>query len=102
MNTKEILKIERLKAGKTQQQIADYLNIERGSYAKYETGANTPTTENLIKLADLYHCSLDYLVGRYSLKEIARENFKQGYEKGYNFPDEILERNTPKKKKATT
>ena len=65
MEVKEILKEERNKHKMTQQQIADYLHIARGSYAKYETGANTPTTENLIKLADLYKCSIDYLLGRY-------------------------------------
>lgn len=66
MELKEILKAERKKAGKTQQEIADYLSIERGSYAKYETGANTPPLPTIIKLADLYRCSIDYLVGRYN------------------------------------
>lgn len=66
MQLKEILKFERKKAGKTQQEIAEYLNIERGSYAKYETGANIPPLPTMIKLADLYKCSIDYLAGRYN------------------------------------
>lgn len=66
MEIKDILKTERKKQGKTQQQIADILNMARASYAKYETGANTPTTENILKLAKLYNCSTDYLLGRYS------------------------------------
>ncbi len=65
MEIKDILKLERKKQDKTQQQIADYLNMARGSYAKYETGANTPTTDNILKLAKLYNCSTDYLLGRY-------------------------------------
>lgn len=65
MDVKDILKTERKKHQMTQQQIADYLKMARGSYAKYETGANMPTTEALIKLADLYKCSVDYLLGRY-------------------------------------
>lgn len=65
MQVKEILKSERKKHNMTQQEIADYLKMARGSYAKYETGANTPTTEALVKLADLYKCSVDYLLGRY-------------------------------------
>lgn len=65
MEIKEILKLERKKHKMTQQGIADYLRIERGSYAKYETGANTPTTDNIIKLAELYNCSTDYLLARY-------------------------------------
>lgn len=65
MEIKDILKTERKKHNMTQQEIADYLQMARGSYAKYETGANTPTTEALSKLADLYKCSVDYLIGRY-------------------------------------
>lgn len=66
MEVKIILTNERKKQKMTQQQIANYLKMERGSYAKYETGANTPTTDALIKLADLYKCSVDYLLGRYT------------------------------------
>ncbi len=65
LEIKEILKEERKKHGYTQQKIADYLNLARGSYAKYETGANFPTTENILKLAELYKVSTDYLLGRY-------------------------------------
>lgn len=64
METKEILKMERLNRNMTQQEIADYLKIGRVSYTMYETGKNTPTTENIIKLADLYNVSTDYLLGR--------------------------------------
>ena len=64
MDTPQILIDERKKRGMTQQQVANYLCMARGSYAKYETGANTPTTENIIKLADFYNLSTDYLLGR--------------------------------------
>lgn len=66
MEIKDILKEERKKRGLTQQQVAEHLNIARGSYALYETGKNTPTTDSIIKLADLYKVSTDYLLGRYS------------------------------------
>ncbi len=66
MDIKDILKQERKKRNLTQQNVAEYLKIERGSYAKYETGANTPTTDNILKLAELYNVSTDYLLGRYN------------------------------------
>lgn len=69
LEIKEILKIERKKNHYTQQQVANILNMQRGSYAKYETGANTPTVDNILKLADLYSVSTDYLLGRYEIKE---------------------------------
>lgn len=66
MEIKSILREERLKHGYTQQQIADFLKIKRESYTVYETGKNIPPTENILKLADLYKCSTDYLLGRYN------------------------------------
>jgi len=69
LDIKDILKSERKKRKLTQQQIADVLHIERGSYAKYETGYNTPTVDNILKLADFYNVSTDYLLGRYSYKQ---------------------------------
>ena len=48
----------------SQQQIAKYLQISRGSYTNYEIGARGIPTEVLIKLADYYNVSIDYLVGR--------------------------------------
>lgn len=48
----------------SQQQIAKHLQISRGSYTNYEIGARGIPTEVLIKLADYYNVSIDYLVGR--------------------------------------
>lgn len=48
----------------TQQQIAEYLGIQQTVYSRYERGYQTIPLEHLIKLADYYHVSLDYLTGR--------------------------------------
>ena len=47
--TKDILKIERMKRGWRQKDVAEMLHMAPGSYAKYETGDNIPTTENILK-----------------------------------------------------
>jgi len=65
MEIKDILKKERTKRGMTQQEIANYLHMRRESYTVYETGKNMPTVENILRLAELYNCSTDYLLGRY-------------------------------------
>ncbi len=49
---------------KTQQEIADYLNIKQTTYSKYELGKINIPIEVFVKLADYYGVSLDYLVGR--------------------------------------
>lgn len=49
---------------KTQREMADYLNIKQTTYSKYELGKINVPIEMLIKIADYYDVSLDYLVGR--------------------------------------
>lgn len=66
MEIKDILIEERKKRGLTQAEVAKILNIGRVAYTLYETGKNVPTTDNILKLADLYKVSTDYLLGRYS------------------------------------
>ena len=51
-------------ADKTQTEIAEYLNIKQTTYSKYELGKIIVPIEMLIKIADYYDVSLDYLVGR--------------------------------------
>ena len=47
----------------TQQFVADQLFINRRTYSAYENGVNAMSPEILIKLARLYHTSVDYLLG---------------------------------------
>ncbi len=48
----------------TQKQIADHLGIQREVYRRYEKGTQTIPIDYLIKLADLYKTSVDYIIGR--------------------------------------
>lgn len=48
----------------TQTQISEKLNISQRAYSHFETGTRGIPTEILIKLADIFEVSLDYLVGR--------------------------------------
>lgn len=50
----------------TQEYVAELLGIRQTTYSKYELGKILVPIDMLIKLADLYHVSLDYLVGRSS------------------------------------
>jgi transcriptional regulator with XRE-family HTH domain len=51
-------------ADKTQQEIADYLNMHRSVYRRYESGERELPVWAVIKLADYYHTSTDYILGR--------------------------------------
>ena len=48
----------------TQQQVADYLMYNRQVYARYERGLREIPVSMLIKLADLYKTSVNYILGR--------------------------------------
>ena len=48
----------------TQIQVAKVLGMSQTGYSKYETGENDIPTAILIKLADFYGTTTDYLLGR--------------------------------------
>lgn len=48
----------------TRTDIARYLGMSQTGYSKYETGENDIPRQILIKLADYYNTSVDYLLGR--------------------------------------
>lgn len=54
---------------KIQNELAEYLNVKQTTYSKYELGKINIPVEVLIKLADYYDVSLDYLVGRSTEKK---------------------------------
>lgn len=58
------LKIARIKAGYTQQGIADKLGVTKNTVSRWETGERALTVENLIKLSELYNTTTDFLLGR--------------------------------------
>ena len=49
---------------KSQIEIAAYLNMNRNVYWRYEKGVREIRVWAVIKLADYYHVSTDYLLGR--------------------------------------
>ena len=46
-----------------QRDMALKLNMAKATYAHYESGRSEPSIETLIKLADFFNCSTDYLIG---------------------------------------
>ncbi|MDE7171803.1 MAG: helix-turn-helix domain-containing protein [Oscillospiraceae bacterium] len=58
----------RIDADKTQQQIADLLDCKREVYRRYEKGTYDIPLWALIKLADYYETSTDYILGLTNVK----------------------------------
>lgn len=65
METKDILKSLRKSNGySTMQEFCAAVDISFSTYQNYESGKRVPTAEILVKLADFYGVTTDYLLGR--------------------------------------
>lgn len=59
----------RIDSDLSQKKIGEILHISQRSYSHYETGSRNIPIEMLIRLADYYDTTIDYLVGRTDNKE---------------------------------
>ena len=57
----------------TQNDISAYLHISQRAYSHYENGSRDIPTDILIKLADYYDVSVDYLLNRTDNKKTAQK-----------------------------
>ena len=60
----------RIDADMSQRELSEILHISQRSYSHYETGSRNIPVEMLIRLANYYDISVDYLVGRTDKKEM--------------------------------
>ena len=61
---REIIRKLRRERNLTQQQVADYLHLDRSTYTYYETGRTQINIDIVIKLAHFYKVSYATLIGR--------------------------------------
>ena len=54
--------------GYTQKQIAEMLGVSQNTYSQYEIGVLNYPVDVIIKLADFYGTTTDYLLGRTDIK----------------------------------
>ncbi len=66
--------ILRKKKKMTQAQLAEYLSISNKHCSEVERGIAGLSLDRLIRIADLFHVSLDYLIRGYSFDDQARRN----------------------------
>lgn len=48
----------------TQQELAEILGVKRNTYSDWENGKSEPNYKKLVKIADFFGVSLDWLFGR--------------------------------------
>lgn len=84
MTTGEKIAEERGKLGLTQQQFAERLGVTRQAVSRWEGDISFPETEKLIKMSEMFGCSIDYLIkynnscGEQSQEESANGSSRTG------------------------
>jgi len=91
MNITEKLKEIREKNALTMKEVAESVGLNPATYRNYESGRLEPNLTTLCKLADFYHVTADYLLGREDEKNTTIETLSREF----NMTD--LERNIVKK-----
>jgi transcriptional regulator with XRE-family HTH domain len=84
MTLGEKIKSLRKEKGLTQEDLAKQLNVIRGTLSVWEIDRSTPDNEMLIKIADFFGVTVDYLLGREYIGEMAKQFYeaeKQSREK---------------------
>ena len=69
----ERLKSLRAEKGISQSALSDYMGVTQQAIAKWETDKATPDPDSLKRLANFFCVSVDYLVGKSSVKNSAEE-----------------------------
>ena len=70
------LKSLRLEAKLSQEEVSKILKCSQVGYGMYELGKRKISVDKLIRLAQLYHTSLDYIVGLTDEREPAYRTYR--------------------------
>lgn len=68
------IKLLREEANMTQQELANKLNGAKSTVAMYEKGDRKPSMEILLKLSNIFNCSIDYILGKSDIRNLEELN----------------------------
>ncbi|MDF2881719.1 MAG: family transcriptional regulator [Clostridiaceae bacterium] len=72
--------------GLFQSEIAEVIGVDASAYSKYERGINEPDIETLIKIANYFEVTVDFLVGNDSKSNVSKkalQEYLNDLEKGF-------------------
>lgn len=77
------IKTLREEFGYTQQDLANKLNSSKSVIGLYENETRKPSLEILLKLSEVFNCSIDYLLGKTNIRNYDKDEqeFKFAYHK---------------------
>ena len=81
MSFGNILKKLRQDNNLTQDELAKKIDTSRSNIANYENGKNMPSVDILEKIAKLFDCTTDYLLGKSDIRNPEEKDFRFAYHK---------------------
>ena len=63
--------------GLTQAALARMLNVTRSSVNAWEMGISVPSVQNLLELSQIFHASVDYLIGTVPNESVCLDNYSE-------------------------
>lgn len=84
------LKLLRKVMGKTQAEIAEIVGITQNAYSYWERGYVKIHNDSLIRLADFYGVSIDFIIGKPFSVSIPPEKWNENLRKQYEDADENM------------
>lgn len=69
-NLGNMIKLERVRYGISQKDLADALGVSAKSVQNWEHEIASCSTRNLLAMSNIFKCSTDYLVGKSKVREI--------------------------------
>lgn len=79
----------------TQEQLAEILGVSRQAISKWESDVTYPETNKLIRMSELFDCSLDYLL-KDTVETVETEQPAQGDDELGHFRKRLRERKSEK------
>lgn len=67
----------RVKSGMSQTELANRLNVTRSSVNAWEMGISVPSVQNLVELSQIFHVSVDYLIGLNANEAVCLDSYSE-------------------------
>lgn len=93
------LKTLRKNSKKSQQEVCTSLNIEQSTLANYENDKRIPKIDILIKIANYYNVSVDYLLGRTENQNISTNYLLETEQINHDSNKQVIESTCQKEEK---
>lgn len=67
----------RVKNSLSQTELAHKLNVTRSSVNAWEMGISVPSVQNLVELSQIFHVSVDYLIGLNANEAVCLDHYSE-------------------------